>query len=230
MNCLVVDDNKLARIAIIQILSQFEFIKVVGECGNSFEAMNLMNKEKVDLILLDIEMPIMNGLEFLKSNPNHPLVILVTAKKDYAFEAYEHNIVDYVLKPFETDRLAKSLNKALELYESKNSTIDLSNSVYFFIKEKGIYNKIKTDDILYLHALGDYISICVFDKRYTVHMNLKEFENRINNPNFIRVHRSYIVAINKIDTIEESTVFVQSNAIPIGDVFRSSLLKRINLL
>jgi two-component system, LytTR family, response regulator len=230
MNCLVVDDNKLARIAIIQILSQFEFIKVVGECENSFEAMNFMNKEKVDLILLDIEMPIMSGLEFLKSNPNHPLVILVTAKKDYAFEAYEYNIVDYIVKPFETERLARSLNKALELYESKNTSIDLSNSTYFFIKEKGIYNKVKTDDILYIHALGDYISIYIFDKRYTVHMNLKEFESRINNPKFIRVHRSYIVALDKIDTIEESTVFVQTNAIPIGDVFRSSLLKRINLL
>jgi two-component system, LytTR family, response regulator len=230
MNCLIVDDNKLARIAISQILSQFDFIHLVGECENSFEAMSLMAKEKVDLILLDIEMPKMSGLEFLKSNADHPLVILVTAKKDYAFEAYDYNIVDYILKPLETARLAKSLSKALELYESKNRVIDLSAPDNFFIKERGVYHKIKAEDILYVHALGDYISIYIFEKRYTVHMNLKEFESRVDKNKFFRVHRSYIIALDKIDTIEESTAFVQGIAIPIGDVYRSSLLKKINLL
>jgi DNA-binding LytR/AlgR family response regulator len=230
MNCVVVDDDKLSRMACIQLFSEFSFLKIVSECNSTFELMEVMSHTAVDLVLLDIEMPKMSGLDFLKSNTNHPLVILMSAKKDYAIESYEYNVVDYLLKPLEIKRFSKAIHKAWEVFQSKAKTIDFDHQNAVFIKEKGVLNKVLIDEILYVNALGDYISIFLKEKRYIVHMNLKEFEARLNTTKFIRIHRSYVVALHKLSAIEENTAFINEIPIPIGDVYKSDLLKKINFL
>ena len=229
MNCLIVDDNKIARTVLKHLVSQFDFISLVAECANSKEAMNELSKHRVDLILLDVEMPDINGFEFLKSMPDHPLVILITAKPEYALEAFEYNIVDFVVKPPKEERFLKAISRAKEIFDSRSNQLEL-NKEFFFIREKGISSKLLINDILYIQALGDYVSIYTTGKKYTIHYTLSAIEKELPSTRFMRVHRSYIVALDKIDTLEEGSVFIYQTPIPVGDSQRSVLSKRLNHL
>jgi two-component system, LytTR family, response regulator len=232
MNCLIVDDNNMARLALSQMLSGIDFIKIVGDCSDPIQALQVMLNTPVDLILLDVEMPKMTGLDFLKNTPNRPLVILITAKTDYAVEAFDYNVVDYIVKPVQEDRLLRSLFRAKELHGSKFSSIssEPNDKSFLFVREKNTLNKIIVNDILYLQALGDYVIIYSKDKKHTVHLTLKAFLERFDSPNFMRIHRSYIVALDKLDKVEESTAYIAKHPIPIGDNYRQELMKKINLL
>ncbi|MEI6021580.1 MAG: LytTR family DNA-binding domain-containing protein [Bacteroidota bacterium] len=229
MNCLIVDDNKIARTVLKHLVSGLDFLNMVGECENIIEASNHLNHEKVDLILLDVEMPKISGLDFLKSKPNHPLVILITSKPDYALEAFEYNVVDFILKPVKEERFLKAINRAKETFESANYQVNFEKD-FFFVKEKGKSSKLKVDDILYLQALGDYVSIFCANKKFTIHYTLSAIEKQLPASKFMRIHRSYIVALDKIDTMEEGTVYVYQTALPVGDSQKQALLQRLNLL
>ena len=196
----------------------------------AIEAINIMNSVDVDLILLDVEMPKMTGIDFLKTSDKHPLIILITSKKEYAVEAFEYNVVDYIVKPVKTDRLLKSLIKAKGLIEKTNTIEIRTDSNYIFVRENGVLHKIDTTEILYIKALGDYLTIFTNHKTYTLHQTLKSFLDKMANFNFLRVHRSYIIAIDKINKVEEGTVYLEKHSIPIGDTYRAELLKKINIL
>ncbi len=230
MNCLIVDDNNMARLALSQMLSDVDFVTVVGEAENPVQALAMLGKNPVDLLLLDVEMPKMSGIEFLKNTNSRPLVILITAKTDYAIEAFELNVVDYIVKPVKEDRLIKALIKAKEIFESKNQTIESVDAEFIFVREKSVLQKIKVADIQYIQALGDYLIIYTDDKKHTVHLTLKSFLERFQSANFMRIHRSYIVALNKIDKIEENTVYIGKHPVPVGDNYRPDLIKKINLI
>jgi two-component system, LytTR family, response regulator len=229
MKCLLVDDNPVALLALKQILKQYPSIEIVNETENSFQALEILKQEAIDLIFLDVEMPGLSGLDLLKSYNQHPLIIIVSAKKDYAFESYEYTIVDYLLKPIDIARLTRAINKAQDLFDNSSNALEKADREYFYVKEKGSLHKILVNDIQYVHALGDYISIYLANRRYTIHMNLKEFEARIQSQLFMRIHRSYIVALDKIDRIEENTAIIESIPIPIGDAYRTALMNRIQL-
>jgi DNA-binding LytR/AlgR family response regulator len=230
MNCLIVEDNKMASLALIQMLSEIDFITVVGNCENPIQALNVLSNTQVDLILLDVEMPKMSGIDFLKSIVKRPLVILITAKSNYAIEAFELNVVDYIVKPVKEDRLLKALIKAKELFENTHQTIENFTKDFIFVREKSILQKIQISNILYLQALGDYLTIYTNEKKHTVHLTLKTFLERFNSPNFMRIHRSYIVAIDKIDKVEDNTAYIGNHPIPIGDNYRIDFFKKINLI
>jgi DNA-binding LytR/AlgR family response regulator len=230
INCLIVDDNSMARLALSQMLSEIDFVTIVGDCENPIQALNLLSTSSVDLILLDVEMPKMTGIEFLKSTTKRPLVILITAKTEYAIEAFEHNVVDYLIKPVKEERLIKALIRAKDLFENTNQKIETVDKDFIFVREKSILQKIAVAEIQYIQALGDYLVIYTIDKKHTVHLTLKSFLERFNSDNFMRIHRSYIIALNKIDKVEESTAYVGKHPVPIGDNYRSELLKKINLL
>ena len=230
MNCIIVDDNKMARTVVREMLSQFDYLKLIAECEDPIQAINIMKKETIDLIFLDVEMPKMTGLEFLKSLEKRPLIILITAKTDYAVEAFEYNVVDYLVTPIKEERFIKALNRAQELFESSQNTIEISNKDFIFIRDKNILTKIKTSDIFYIQALGDYVTIHTSAKKYTVRLNLRIAESKLPPERFVRVHRSYIVAIDKVDSMEENTVYVDKTPIPVGDMYRSAFLKKLNLL
>jgi DNA-binding LytR/AlgR family response regulator len=229
MNCLIVDDNKIARTVLKHLVSGINFLQVVGECENIVEAGNVLNREKVDLLLLDVEMPKVSGLEFLKAKPDHPLVILITSKPDYALEAFEYNVVDFLLKPVKEERFLKAIYRAKETLDSKQHWMEMEKD-FFFIKEKGKSTKVNINDILYLQALGDYVCIFCPQKKFTIHYTLSAIEKLLPPSKFMRIHRSYMVALNKIDSFEDGTVYVNQNAIPIGESQKSNLLKQLNLL
>lgn len=231
INCVIVDDNKVALTLLKQHLSKIDNINVVAECLNAKDAKTIIDKEEVDLLFLDIEMPEMSGLDLLRILKTRPLTILTTAKQAYAVEAFELNVVDYIVKPFNFSRLVSAIERATELLH--NSETQLTTEAitdYLFIKESKVIRKILLDDILWLESKGDYVKLTLPEKHYIIHGSLKTFEEKLPESKFLRVHRSYIIAINKIDYIEERLVYVHNTPIPISDSYRQSLLSKLNLL
>lgn len=232
MNCIIVDDNKMARTAIKQLISQVDFLNLVKECSSPIDAFNYLKTEKVDLIFLDIEMPEMTGLELIKNLATRPIIILITAKKDYAVEAFELNVADYIIKPVTLSRFMVAVSKAKELFDSKDQKVELNEKEreYIFVRSESVLIKIKIKDILYIQAMGDYVNIFTTEKRFTVHITLKGIEEKLPKDLFYRLHRSYLIAINHIDNVEENTAYIGSHPIPIGEQFKKELLKKINLI
>jgi len=231
MNCLIVDDNKMARMAMKQLVSQVNELVLAGECDNAMEAYNKVNKEHIDLLLLDIEMPGMTGLELTK-NLGHasPLIIFTTAKTDYAVEAFELNVVDYVIKPVSPARFLQAIEKAKEVLESNKQDVLVEEKEFVFVRDNGILKRIDINDILYLEAMGDYVKVHTLQKFHVVHSTLKAIGEKLPPSKFMRVHRSYIVALNKIDFIEEGVINIGKNPIPVADAYRGSLNQQLNLL
>lgn len=231
MKCLIVDDNKMARMALKQLVSQVDGLELLAECNDAKEAISALNGSMADLLLLDIEMPNMSGLDLIKRLGNKsPLIIFTTAKKDYAVEAFELNVVDYLVKPITLPRLAQAIEKANEALDSNKQELKVEEQGFVFVKDNGVLKRISIDDILYLEAMGDYVKVHTAQKFHVVHATLKSIEEKLPAVKFIRVHRSYIVAINKIDYIQEGTITIGKTTIPVADTHRSNLNKRLNLL
>ena len=231
MNCLIVDDNKIARTTMRQLAGQVKDIHVAGECASAMEAYNQLQEQDVDLVLLDIEMPGMSGLELTKHlGEKRPLIIFTTSKKDYAVEAFELNVADYIVKPVTPARFIQAIDKARELLQAGHEHVDLANNEFIFIRDSNIVRRLKLEDILYAEAMGDYVKLHTPQKFYAVHTTLKTVEERLPDEQFIRVHRSYIVALSKIDTIQDGAIIINGKPIPVADAYRATLNKRMNIL
>lgn len=231
MNCLIVDDNKLARTAMKQLASHVEQLHVAGECSSAMEAYNFLQKEKIDLLLLDIEMPGMSGLELTRNlGKKRPVIIFTTVKKDYAVEAFELNVADYLIKPVQPARFIQAIEKAREITDSNLRELQVSDTEFVFIRDNGVLKRIKTEDILFLEAMGDYVKLNTPQKFHAIHTTLKALEEKLPPGKFMRVHRSYIVALDKIESIEDGTIIINKHAIPVADAYRSALNNKLNLL
>lgn len=231
MKCIIVDDNKMARMALKQLVSQVQGLELVAECNDAPEVLDALNSTQVDLLLLDIEMPGMTGIDLIrKLGNNKPLIIFTTAKKDYAVEAFELNVVDYLIKPIALPRFKQAIEKAQETLDSNKQEVKVEEQGFVFVKDNGILKRISIDDILFLEAMGDYVKVHTPQKFHVVHATLKSIEEKLPSSKFIRVHRSYIVAINKIDFIQEGTITIGKTTIPVADTHKSNLNKRLNLL
>src|SRR5688572_25919141 len=231
MKCLIVDDNTMARMALKQLVSQLPELELVKESSNASEALGALNTTQVDLLLLDIEMPEMSGLELTRKMGNkRPLIIFTTSKTDYAVEAFELNVVDYLVKPIALPRFKQAVEKASEAMDSNKEEVKVEEQGFVFVKDNGVLKRISIDDILFLEAMGDYVKVHTAQKFHVVHATLKSIEEKLPLSKFIRVHRSYIVAINKIDYIQEGTISIGKSSIPVADTHKSNLSKRLNLL
>jgi DNA-binding LytR/AlgR family response regulator len=231
MKCIIVDDNTMARMALKQLVAQVPSLDLVAECEDAEDALSSLNSTQVDLVLLDIEMPGMSGLELIKKLGNtKPLIIFTTAKKDYAVEAFELSVVDYLIKPIALPRFKQAVEKASEALESNKEEVKVEEQGFVFVKDNGVLKRISIDDILFLEAMGDYVKVHTSQKFHVVHATLKSIEEKLPAAKFIRVHRSYIVAINKIDYIQEGTISIGKTTIPVADTHKSNLNKRLNLL
>ena len=231
MKCIIVDDNKMARMAMKQLVGQVADLELVKECADAMEAYNVINKEQVDLLFLDIEMPGMTGLELIKNlGAKKPLIIFTTAKKDYAVEAFELNVVDYLIKPISPARFIQAVDRAGEAKASDKEVVKVGEQEFVFIKDNGVLKRISVDDILFLEAMGDYVKVHTAQKFHVLHATLKSIEEKMPASKFIRVHRSYIVSLNKIDFIQEGVISIGKASIPVADTYRSMLNKRLNLL
>ena len=231
MKCIIVDDNKMARMALKQLVSQVQTLETVAECSNAMEAYNQLANNQIDLIFLDIEMPDMSGIDLIKKlGAKKPLIIFTTAKTDYAVEAFELNVVDYLVKPINQARLLQAVEKAQEALDSNKQEVKVEEQGFVFVKDNGMLKRISIEDILFLEAMGDYVKVHTLPKFHVVHATLKSIEEKLPSSKFLRVHRSYIVAINKIDFIQEGTISIGKTTIPVADTHKANLNKRLNLL
>ncbi|OFY86195.1 MAG: DNA-binding response regulator [Bacteroidetes bacterium RIFCSPLOWO2_12_FULL_35_15] len=232
MNCIIVDDNKLARTAIKQLIAQVEYLNLKKECSNSVDAFNYISKEAVDLVFLDIEMPGMTGLELVKNLKIRPIIILISSKENYAIEAFELNMADYIVKPVSLSRFMLAVSRAKEIFESKDKKLEIDEKLkdYIFVRSNSVLTKIKVNYITYIQALGDYVNIFSPDKRFTVHITLRGMEEKLPSSKFYRLHRSYLVALDHIDGVEEGTAYIGKHPIPIGEQYKKELLKKLNLI
>jgi two-component system, LytTR family, response regulator len=232
MNCLIVDDNTLAREMLRKLVSQVDFLNLKHDCSTPEEAYAFLKNEPVDLIFLDVEMPGMTGIELIKNLEKRPIVILISAKKDYAVEAFELNVADYMTKPVSLPRFMLAISRAKRLHEANNQKINnsLRDKDYIFVRSNSVLTKIKIGDIQYMQALGDYVNIYTKEKRFTAHITLKGIEEKLPRDKFYRLHRSYLIALDYVDGVEEGTAFIGNHPISIGKQFKKQLLTRLNLI
>ena len=231
MNCLIIDDNIIARTTLKQLVKKDPGLTLVGECADAMEAYQKIMSDPIDLLLLDIEMEGMSGIELVKSlSTKNPIIIFTTSKKEYAAEAFELNVADYITKPVTTIRFLQAIDKAREIFKSKKQEIKTEDDSFLFIRDSNIVRRLKIDEILYAEAMGDYVKLYTSDKFYSVHSSLKEVEIKLPHSKFLRVHRSFIIQVGKIDTIEGGTLIINRKMVPVADTYRSALNQRLKIL
>jgi len=232
MNCIIVDDEQMARVIIKTLCDEIECLKVVGEFSNAMQAIKFLNANEIDLIFLDIHMPDFNGVDFIKTLKNPPKIILTTSDAQFAIEAFEYDfIVDYLLKPIELTRFQKAILKTQKhetTLNEKKLDLEIKNDFYVNIDRRLI--KIHLDSICFVEAKGDYIHIKTEERNYVVHSTLKRIEEKLPDSLFLRVHRSYIINVKKIVDIEDNTVVIKRDVIPVSRSKRPELMKRLDLL
>jgi DNA-binding LytR/AlgR family response regulator len=228
LNCIIVDDDEGATRLIKECVMRTGFFNLAATCNGVAKAIQIMKEQVIDIILLDVEMPEINGIEFLKNFNPLPQVILISSSKEYAFEAFNYNVTDYLLKPIEYPKFLKAAVKAKELFEM--GTAPISKVEAIFVKEESRLIQINTKDINWIEALADYVLIYTGAKRFTVHSTMKAIENKLNAKEFVRIHRSYIVRIDQIKTIENHNLVIGDKVLPIGLSYKDHLYKNLNLL
>ncbi|MEO0331874.1 MAG: LytTR family DNA-binding domain-containing protein [Bacteroidota bacterium] len=230
INCLVVDDEPLAAKLLTRHIDQFSQLNLVATCENALEAFNILQKESVDLLFLDIQMPGIDGLRFARSLQHPPSIIFTTAYRDYAVESYELDVVDYLLKPITIDRFLKSITKYLGRADNNRvreypQEITADNEASFmYVSTNRKFVKIQFDDVLYVESLKDYVGIHLPDQRILTKEKISEFEQKLP-PQFLRIHRSFIVNIDKITAYTMHDVEIQGREIPIGVSYKKEVVK-----
>lgn len=229
INCLIIDDEPLARKGLKEYISDVEFLELRGEFENPLKAMDTIVNEKIDLIFLDIQMPKITGLEFLKTLSSAPLVIFTTAFPQYAVDGFELNAVDYLLKPFSFERFWKAVLKVRTLHESGRAPAApvVSDSEHIFVKTDNRLIKINYADILFVEALQNYVAIHTSGKKYIAYLTFKAVEESFPQQIFLKVHKSYLVALSKIDSIEGNEIIIGTHHIPISRTTREQVLQKI---
>jgi DNA-binding LytR/AlgR family response regulator len=229
---LIVDDEPLARKLIASHASKIEGLELVGECGNAIEAANLLRNKSVDLIFLDIQMPEMTGLQFVDTLKNPPAIILTTAYRNYAPEAFDLNVVDYLLKPISFERLLKSVNKFFDRELGRTSSVKSVGSDdqrFVHVKADRKIYKILESEVLYIESLDDYVKVHLKDKVLITRENISTLEEKLPYPPFVRIHRSFIINSNWVKTISNEGVGIQGKELPLGRAFKKSALNQLSV-
>ncbi|MHA4895958.1 LytR/AlgR family response regulator transcription factor [Pedobacter sp. PWIIR3] len=241
IRCIAVDDEAYASEIIATYIRRIPFLELVGTTTNAFEALGWVQEGKVDLVFLDIQMPELTGIQFLKICGSKCKVILTTAYPEYALEGFEHDVIDYLLKPVSFERFYKSIQKAQLLIDPPQTpqpvpepvktevSATTASSNFMFIKgeSKNKFLKVNFDDILYVEGLKNYISIYTPGKRIITYQSLRELETQLPQPPFYRVHKSYIIAVDKIKMVDGNTIYIEDQTIPVGETYKEDFFKMI---
>ncbi|MGY3214907.1 LytR/AlgR family response regulator transcription factor [Mucilaginibacter sp. HD30] len=217
--CIIVEDEPLAQEVIENYICRFADFECVGVCKNALDAFTLLHQEQIDLMFLDIKMPGINGLDFLRSLKNPPAVIFTTAFANHAVEGFELDAIDYLLKPITFERFQKSINKFLKVQTNEQQ----KSKNYSYFKVSGRLLKVMHADLLYAHSVKDYVHLCTSSKSYLTHMTMKYLCELLPTDTFIRVHRSYLVNKNHINTVSRSAIKIGDEEIPVGDNYKINL-------
>jgi DNA-binding LytR/AlgR family response regulator len=227
LNCVIVDDEPIARKLLQEYIEETNFLKLVGVAENPLKAIGVINSTPTDLIFLDINMPKMNGLDFLKSSPNLPMVIVTTAYGQYALDGFELAVIDYLVKPFSLDRFIKASQKALELHnlKQKNTPTENKSDDYFFVKCDGKIRRVLYDELLYVEAMSNYVTLYTANEKLIVYLTIKGILEQLPPEKFLQVHKSYIVNANQINTIEGNMLHVGGAKITMGASYSDEVMK-----
>lgn len=234
MKCLIVDDEAHALDVLETYIDRIDDLHLAGRCTNAIEAFNQLKKEPVDLLFLDIQMPRLTGIEFLKNIDNPPKVIFTTAYRDYALEGYELNVLDYLLKPISFERFLKAVNKAWDRPSAPVSTQPVSfqekrqEDPFLFLKADKKMVKVKLADILWIESLKDYVMVKTAEKEVITYQKISYLDEKLPEDQFIRVHRSFIVSRDKIDAFSATQVEIGSHSIPIGRNYKTEVIEELS--
>ena len=228
--CIIVDDEPLAIEVIKSHLKKFIDIEIKSTCNNAIEAFEILKKQNIDLMFLDIQMPQLTGLDFLKSLNKPPKVIITTAYREYALDGYELDVMDYLLKPISFERFMKAIDK---YYQSTFDSITVSDNTtsqdsYIYVKAEKKIVKILLQDILFIESLKDYVQIHTTKKFIIAKNQIGHLEEKLPTDKFIRIHKSFIVSISKIDALTASTIEIKNKILPIGRSFKKMVLRTLN--
>jgi len=227
INCIIVDDEPLARKGLKKYADKLDFLDLKLQCKDALELDKALKSMSIDLVFLDINMPHISGLQYLKSSSISPKVIVTTAYHEYALEAYELDILDYLLKPISFERFLKAVNKALHYFELERNVTTKKHVNYFFLKCDKRLEKIIYDDILFIESMQNYVHIHTTTQKLTAHCTLKSIKEKLSPQKYIQTHKSFIIAIDKINAIEGNQVIIQGQKIPISKYLKNEVMKKI---
>ena len=230
MRCAVVDDEPLARECLVNYIDKVDFLQLVDTGENPMEVKGLFDNNQIDLLFLDVHMPVMNGIEYLKATKVRPIVILTTAYPSYALEGYELDVLDYLLKPITFNRFFRSISKAKDQYLLKQKEIPPAptneEETYFFVRCNQVFEKIYFKEVLYVEAQENYVVIHTTRQSYMVLMPIKRVEELLGQ-GFLRVHKSYLVAVDKITSVETHQLTIKGQIIPVSRTYRSKVIESV---
>lgn len=229
IKCLIVDDEPLAIELITEHISQMKMLELVAYTHSPIEALHKLKEEHIDLVFLDIQMPVLTGLELARTLKNPPAIIFTTAYREYAAESYELDVIDYLVKPITFTRFLQAVNKYLDRNESneKEKLNTLSKDNYFFVNANKKHHKIYFDSILHVESMKEYVRIFLIDTTITTKYSMAEFENLLPS-NFLRVHRSYIVNVDKVTAFTANDIEIGEKEIPIGGLYKKDVILRFS--
>ncbi len=238
INCLVVDDEELARNLLENYIGRLPHLALVGKCRDPFEALNVLSSQQVDLLFLDIQMPGMTGMEFLRTLKNKPLVIFTTAYSEFAIESYNVDATDYLLKPFPFERFVQAVNKATDLLSLRKSAAGSPTQLvqpmetpaakdFILVKSEHKVHRLRFEDIAYIEGMREYVAYHTPNGRIMSLNSLKSLEEELPNDQFLRIHKSYIVAIGKVSALEGNQVVIGKEKLPIGASYREVVMGRL---
>lgn len=225
IKCVITDDEPFARKGLQGYIEQIDFLELKGVCENALELNSLLKKETVDLLFLDIEMPYVTGIDFLKNISSPPKVIFTTAYEKYALQGFELEVLDYLLKPISFERFMRAANKAFDYFRSQQPPA--SGEDYIFVKADNKLEKIHFADVLFIEALENYVAIYTGEKKIITHLTLKMLQDKLPHGAFIQPHKSYIVAIGKINSIEGNILHVLQYQVPISKYQKEDIMEKI---
>jgi len=227
--CLIIDDEPLARQLIHEHVNKVPGFEVAGECSSAMEAMAFLRAKHVDLIFLDIQMPQITGLDFLRTLTKRPKVIITSAYREYAIDGFDLDVVDYLLKPITFERFFKAISRFCQINEvsvvQNDHTNNISSDLFVYVKENKRYVKITFSDIVYIEGFSEYIKIYTQDKRVITKLSLAWMEEQLPDDEFVRIHKSYIVALNRIEAFTANSIEVANKELPIGRSFKNSVAR-----
>ncbi len=234
IQCLVVDDEPLAIDVVENYIGHLDTLALAGRCSNAVEALLFLQRTKVDLLFLDIQMPKLTGIDFLKTLSHPPRVILTTAYRDYALEGFELNVLDYLLKPVSFERFLSAVNKyhaatAMQIHSPDKPVQVMPGDPFIYVKADKKMVKVFLREILYIESLKDYVRIKTVERDIITYQRITYLEEKLPDDQFLRIHRSYIVAINKIRSFNAITVDIGTAAIPIGRLYKTEVMKMLDV-
>jgi two-component system, LytTR family, response regulator len=229
LNCVIIDDEPIARKLLQEYIEETDFLKLVGSAENPLKIAGLISDQEVDLIFLDINMPKMTGLEFLRSSSNLPMVIMTTAYGQYALEGFELAVVDYLVKPFSLERFLKACHKALEFktLRLKKVMLEKQDDDHFFVKSNGKIERIQHDDLIYVQAMSNYVILHTTGGKFITYLTIKGILEQLPPRKFIQVHKSYIINAAKVNSIDGNTLHLGDTKITIGQSFNEDAMGKI---